>query len=175
MANHDQKKDPQQNTEYGRRDFLSRTGSLLLWGSAAAVAAGSVRVFVPNCHADFEPRIVLGKPSDFKIRTVNWLRQHDLFVLHDDTGFGAFSARCTHLGCTVRRVSSGFVCPCHGARFDAKGKVISGPARTDLPWYHMWLDSSSQLWVDLDRQVKPGTTISGWQESDTNAADKENS
>ena len=41
----------------------------------------------------------------------------------------AFSAVCTHQGCTVDKVAGGAIsCPCHGSRFDAQtGAVIGGP------------------------------------------------
>ncbi len=41
----------------------------------------------------------------------------------------AVSAGCTHLGCIVTwdEESKIFKCPCHDGRFDAEGKVISGP------------------------------------------------
>lgn len=44
------------------------------------------------------------------------------------------SAKCTHLGCTVnwQADAQAFVCPCHGSRFDALGKVTSGPADDPL-------------------------------------------
>jgi glycine/D-amino acid oxidase-like deaminating enzyme/nitrite reductase/ring-hydroxylating ferredoxin subunit len=44
------------------------------------------------------------------------------------------SAVCTHLRCIVGWNSSEQVwdCPCHGSRFDPYGKVITGPAVTDL-------------------------------------------
>jgi Rieske Fe-S protein len=47
----------------------------------------------------------------------------------------AFSATCTHQGCTVSGVSKGVIhCPCHNSAFDATtGKVLQGPATTPLP------------------------------------------
>jgi Rieske Fe-S protein len=45
-----------------------------------------------------------------------------------------FSASCPHLGCSVMWESANevFRCPCHGAVFDATGKVIRGPVSAPL-------------------------------------------
>lgn len=45
----------------------------------------------------------------------------------------AFSAICTHQGCTVAPAGKEFDCPCHGSRFAAAtGKVLGGPAPSPL-------------------------------------------
>ena len=49
--------------------------------------------------------------------------------------FKAFSAVCTHQGCTVTGVKDGAItCPCHGSSFDiATGAPTNGPATAPLP------------------------------------------
>ncbi|MFZ3571428.1 Rieske (2Fe-2S) protein [Streptomyces sp. BH097] len=48
--------------------------------------------------------------------------------------FKAFSAVCTHQGCTVKDVSGGTInCPCHGSKFKiADASVAGGPAPRPL-------------------------------------------
>jgi Rieske Fe-S protein len=48
--------------------------------------------------------------------------------------FEAFTAVCTHLGCTVSSVSGGTInCPCHGSKFSiSNGSVVAGPAPSAL-------------------------------------------
>ena len=64
------------------------------------------------------------------------LRDAGVVVTKDTAGaVHAFSATCTHQGCTVSSVSGGTInCPCHGSRFDATtGAVVQGPASRPLP------------------------------------------
>ncbi len=48
--------------------------------------------------------------------------------------FKAFSAVCTHQGCTVSKVENAqIICACHNSVFDAAtGAVVSGPAKAAL-------------------------------------------
>lgn len=53
----------------------------------------------------------------------------------DDSGtIHALSPTCTHMGCTVSWNASekSWDCPCHGARYDIDGTVITGPATMGL-------------------------------------------
>lgn len=140
-----------------RRQFLVRTGKWSVWACALGAAAGSLRLASPDFFEGPPERFPLGLPSDFKTGTLTWLPDRQLFVLRDGTGFGAFSSRCTHLGCTVRRTAEGFFCPCHGARYDEQGRVTAGPARSPLPWFEMWAESDGRIWVDTGKTVPTGT------------------
>jgi len=81
-------------------------------GSVAAVPVGSALAFT-------DPS---GQPA---------------FLVHDRSGaFAAFSAICTHAGCTVGfdGANDRFVCPCHGSVYNAAtGAVENGPSITPLP------------------------------------------
>jgi Rieske Fe-S protein len=60
----------------------------------------------------------------------------------------AISSVCTHRNCTVRyEEGEGFVCPCHGARFDPEGNVVSGPAPASLPRYRVTEEADGHLYV----------------------------
>lgn len=56
-------------------------------------------------------------------------------IFRDEAGeVHRHSAVCPHLGCIVawNPSTSSWDCPCHGSTFDARGKVLNGPASKDL-------------------------------------------
>lgn len=60
----------------------------------------------------------------------------------------AWAARCTHLGCRLDRVVDGVVvCPCHGSRFDAEGRVLAGPATRALQPLRVIADAQTGGWT----------------------------
>ncbi len=65
----------------------------------------------------------------------------------------AFSSRCTHLGCELRVMPDGSMeCPCHGSAFSAEGKVLRGPADSDLETIPVRLDSQThQYYVEREK------------------------
>ena len=72
------------------------------------------------------------------------------FALQPKAGtYLAYSAVCTHEGCTVGydQATNQFACPCHGARFDGtSGDVVRGPARDPLQKYTV-TESGGTLYV----------------------------
>jgi thiosulfate dehydrogenase [quinone] large subunit len=56
------------------------------------------------------------------------------WLLHEPSGeFRAFSAICTHAGCSVDISGGEFVCPCHGGTYSAQtGAVTGGPPPSPL-------------------------------------------
>jgi Rieske Fe-S protein len=67
------------------------------------------------------------------METIDGLRK--VAVYRDQSGqMHERSAIRTHLGCIVgwNSIEKTWDCPCHGSRFDKYGKVLNGPAATDL-------------------------------------------
>ena len=60
---------------------------------------------------------------------------HKVAVYRDEKGLvHALSAKCTHMGCTVKWNPSQktWDCPCHGSRYSPLGQVVNGPAAKPL-------------------------------------------
>ncbi|HEX8041099.1 MAG TPA: FAD-dependent oxidoreductase [Chryseosolibacter sp.] len=59
-------------------------------------------------------------------------------VYRNEQGVRAYSAVCPHLGCILHwnADEKTFDCPCHGSRFTCDGRVVNGPALSDLKELH---------------------------------------
>lgn len=65
---------------------------------------------------------------------------------------------CPHLGCIPKEVKvasvqengTGWICPCHGSRFDESGRVLNGPAPHNLAIPPYFFASTSRLIVGRD-------------------------
>ncbi len=64
----------------------------------------------------------------------------------------ALAARCTHEGCTVQWVPAESViwCACHNAKFDAQGRVLSGPPPRPLPRYRVQRDNDGNVIISAE-------------------------
>ena len=77
----------------------------------------------------------LAKTSDVPVGGGTILADKKIVITQPQSGtFHAFTAVCTHAGCTVGSVSGGTInCPCHGSKFNiANGAVVNGPAASPL-------------------------------------------
>lgn len=68
--------------------------------------------------------------------------------------FVAHAAECTHEGCIIDALADGVhVCPCHGSRFNATGKRLSGLAMGNLPKYTVIAEPNGVLAVILPGSI----------------------
>ncbi len=77
-----------------------------------------------------------------------YIRGGPAIVINSKGGYAAFSLVCSHLGCLVKWEGdkNEFVCPCHGAIFNAEGKVVSGPPPKGLERLNVE-EKESEVWV----------------------------
>ena len=126
--------------QQGRRLILGVLGSGMA-ATLGAVLYPLIRFLVPPAAARGEVNEASGgktgdlRPNAGKI--VKFGSRPVLLVRIDESHWRAYSAVCTHLGCTVqyqereRRIW----CACHGGTYDLNGRVISGPPPRPLDSY----------------------------------------
>ena len=91
---------------------------------------------------------MLAKTSDVPVGGGTILTDKKIVITQPQSGtFHAFTAVCTHAGCTVGSVSSGTInCPCHGSRFNINnGAVVNGPAASPLAPVNIKVQGTSIL------------------------------
>ena len=139
-----------------RRRFLFGTGVMTVVFGMLGFVGATARYLFPNVLYEPPSRFPVGRPGDFPSDTAVFLPNEQLFIFSSRAGFYAISSVCTHLGCNVRHVEGdGFTCPCHGSRYDANGRVVSGPAPLPLDWFGLSLSPRGELVVDKRRLEQP--------------------
>ena len=141
-----------------RRDAL---GIASLWAAASAFIFASFGILrLPKAAVLASPskKFRLALPENLTSPGTYVPGTRNVGISRDQGGVYAVSLICTHLGCIVKPVASGFECPCHGSRFDRAGSVTKGPAPHALPWLKV-TGSGNQLVVDEGATVPQGTKV----------------
>ena len=130
-----------------------RVGLLSVASIATAIVGKSFAKVSPKAETT-----VSGSSQIIELAKINVGETHQFalsngmpaILFRTKTGVFAYSATCTHEGCTVSYKSSNksLYCPCHGAEFDPfkNGGAIAGPARDALPTVKVKIDGD---WVVL--------------------------
>ncbi|MFI5422245.1 MAG: ubiquinol-cytochrome c reductase iron-sulfur subunit, partial [Nitrososphaerales archaeon] len=91
--------------------------------------------------------ILLAALSDVSGKTFAYFNHPNFgssILLNYNGTWKAFSAICTHAGCTVNYASPSIVCPCHPGYFSpVNGAVVSGPPPTKLNEYDVKVINSN--------------------------------
>lgn len=101
-------------------------------GAATAVADGSATRYTDNNNYDF-------------------------FLCRDAGGLYALSSLCPHDYRPVKKQSTRFYCPYHGATFDLNGQKPTRPAKKALEHYALCVDADGNVTVDYSTVVDPST------------------
>lgn len=152
-----------------RRDALKL--AVLAGGAALLVPLGSLGqfLFVPRETGPVTyPRTRVANTKDVALNDSLLFeyphKDRPAILIHLASGFVAFDALCTHLGCQVhfdKVAVAGWestpletFCPCHGAVFDPNtGKVLGGPPPRPLPKIKLEIDDQGEILRTVTRVV----------------------
>ncbi len=131
--------------DVNRRAFFVKLGLGSLGIAAAGTAAFSYQFLSPNVLYEPSPIVNAGKPENYAVDSVTLDANTGIYLIHDQKGFYALSAVCTHLGClTAWKPELDIIaCPCQGSGLGA-GPAILTPSRLNLlPWQGQAMMSNS--------------------------------
>lgn len=133
-----------------RRELITLGSAFGLMGLAAAGTGGALFKYM-------FPVVSYGTPQKFLVPISDLPEVGDELIFEDqkvilrrqtEKQVAAISLVCTHLGCTVNRVETGFLCPCHGSQYDSDGLVVGGPAPKTLHWLEIKKVPGGQIEID---------------------------
>mgnify|MGYP003340329475 FL=1 len=142
-----------------RRELITLGSAFGLMGLAAAGTGGALFKYM-------FPVVSYGTPQKFLVPVADLPDVGDELIFDDmkvvlrrqsETEVAAISLVCTHLGCTVNRVETGFLCPCHGSQYDSDGIVVGGPAPDTLPWLEIKAVPGGQIEIDTGTVLPENT------------------
>ncbi|MCH0567158.1 MULTISPECIES: Rieske (2Fe-2S) protein [unclassified Streptomyces] len=110
--------------------------TVLLTTGAVALAAGCGEYGGGDSGSSASAGQELARTDEIPVGGGRIFAAEKVVVTQPERGdFRAFSAICTHQGCTVNTVAEGTIdCPCHGSRFRiTDGSVARPPATRPLP------------------------------------------
>jgi cytochrome b6-f complex iron-sulfur subunit len=132
-----------------RREFLANVAVAATVIPGIGIAGAHVVQYLVPPRSEQMEEVLLGKLSDLPIKSARMLKNvHGnslITVRMAEDQVLVFSSVCTHLGCAVNwdPTAGSFHCPCHDARFDTSGNVLSGPPEQPLPTYPVRIEADS--------------------------------
>jgi len=121
------------NHIFSRRFFLKQVIGGGILGLLGATVFPILRyLWPPHGARDSVTSVVAAKVGEMTANSSKMFRfgpKPGILIKTPQGQLKAFSAVCTHLGCTVQYDTEVSViwCPCHNGKFDLNGQVISGP------------------------------------------------
>ncbi len=136
-----------------RRSFLALMGvGACVVGAGALTGASMLGFLYPNAMKIAPSVFSLGRPEEVLSHDGKIFNpKQKVFIETKDGRVRVQTAVCTHLGCTVNMVETGYSCPCHGSTYDIHGRNTGGPAPLPLVYYMAFKGASGDILVDKNK------------------------
>lgn len=133
-----------------RRSFLALMGvGACLLGVGGLVNASFLGFLYPNAMKIPPSVFSIGRPEEVLSREGKVFNPKQKVFIESKAGkVRVQTAVCTHLGCTVNMVETGYSCPCHGSTYDIHGRNTGGPAPLPLVYFEVFRGASGDILVD---------------------------
>jgi cytochrome b6-f complex iron-sulfur subunit len=144
-------KDP----KISRRSFLALMGvGACLLGAAGMVNISLLGFLYPNAMKVPPSVFSIGRPEEVLSREGKVFNPKQKVFIETQSGkVRVQTAVCTHLGCTVNMVDTGYACPCHGSTYDSHGRNTGGPAPLPLVYFQVFKGASGEIMVDKSKTL----------------------